>query len=60
ELQFKDLYPPSGPHQTFSVSEYLGIIGRMEDYQRGNPADSPAFVMPGEMKAGTTAPPAKK
>jgi hypothetical protein len=60
ELQFKDLYPPSGPHQTFSGSEYLGIIGRMEDYQRGNPADSPAFVMPGEMKAGTTAPPAKK
>ena len=54
ELQFLELYPPSGPHQTFSGSEYLGIIGRMEDYQRGNSADAPASVMPGEM--GTTRP----
>src|SRR3954471_21348116 len=58
ELQFLELYPPSGPQQTFSGSEYLGIIGRMEDFQRGNPADAPATVMPGEMKAA--APPAKK
>ena len=50
ELQFLDLYPPSGPNQTFSGTEYLGIIGRMEDYQRGNPADSPAGVMPSEVK----------
>src|SRR5258706_15624385 len=52
ELQFLDLYPPSGPNQTFSGSEYLGIIGRMEDFQRGNPADAPATVMPGEMQGG--------
>ena len=52
ELQYLDLYPPSGPNQTFSGSEYLGIIGRMEDYQRGNPADAPASVMPGEMQGG--------
>ena len=58
ELQFLDLYPPSGPHQTFSGSEYLGIVGRMEDYQRGNPADAPAFVMPGEM--GAAAAPGKR
>jgi len=47
-----DLYPPTGPHQTFSGSEYLGIIGRMEDYQRGNPADSPASVMPAQIQGG--------
>ena len=58
ELQFLELYPPSGPNQTYSGSEYLGIIGRMEDFQRGNPADAPATVMPGEMKAA--APPARK
>ena len=54
ELQFLDLYPPSGPNQTYSGSEFLGIIGRMEDYQRGNPADVPATVMPGQMQGAAT------
>jgi hypothetical protein len=48
ELMFMDLYPPSSPQQTFSGTEFLGIIGRIEDYQRGNPADVPAAVLPGE------------
>lgn len=48
ELMYMDLYPPSSPQQTFSGSEFLGIIGRIEDYQRGNPADYPAAVLPGE------------
>jgi hypothetical protein len=48
ELMYLDLYPPSSPQQTFSGTEYLGIIGRVEDYQRGNPADYPASVLPGE------------
>jgi len=54
ELQFMELYPPSGPNQTYSGSEFLGIIGRMEDYQRGNPEDVPATVMPGQMQGATT------
>jgi len=54
ELQFLELYPPSGPNQTYSGSEFLGIIGRMEDYQRGNPADVPATVMPGQMQGSAT------
>jgi len=37
ELVFLDLWPPSTPWQTFSGNEFLGIMGRMEDYQR-NPA----------------------
>jgi hypothetical protein len=45
---FVGLYPPSSPNQTFSGSEFVGIIGRIEDYQRGNPADVPAAVLPGE------------
>jgi hypothetical protein len=48
ELMFLDLYPPSSPQQTFSGTEYLGIIGRIEDYQRGNPNEVPAAVLPGE------------
>lgn len=54
ELQFMELYPPSSPNQTFSGTEFLGIIGRIEDYQRGNPADVPAAVLPGEMNPGPT------
>jgi hypothetical protein len=49
ELEFEELYPPSSPNQTFSGSEFLGIIGRMEDYQRGNTANIPASMMPSEM-----------
>jgi hypothetical protein len=48
ELMFLDLYPPSSPQQTFSGTEFLGIIGRIEDYQRGNPNQLPAAVLPGE------------
>jgi len=48
ELMYLDLYPPSSPQQTFSGTEFLGIIGRIEDYQRGNPNEVPAAVLPGE------------
>ena len=34
ELNYLDLFPPSSPQQTFNGSEFLGIIGKMEDYQR--------------------------
>jgi hypothetical protein len=34
ELMFLGIYPPSSPNQTFSGTEYLGIIGKAEDYQR--------------------------
>jgi hypothetical protein len=56
ELMFMDLYPASSPNQTFSGTEFLGIIGRIEDHQRGNPADYPAAVLPGEHEQGATAP----
>jgi len=48
ELQFMNLYPPGGTYQTFSGNEFLGIIGRVEDYQRGNPANKPAKDLPNE------------
>ena len=52
ELMYMDLYPPSSPNQTFSGTEFLGIIGRIEDYQRGNPANYPASILPGEHQPG--------
>ena len=57
ELVFMDVYPPSSPQQTFSGNEYLGIIGRVEDFQRGNPASVPAAVMPGEIAKSGKKPP---
>ena len=50
ELMYMNLYPPSSPNQTFSGSEFLGIIGRIEDYQRVNPAQAPAALLPGEIE----------
>jgi hypothetical protein len=50
ELEYLSLYPTSSPGQTFSGGEFLGIMGRVEDWQRGNPADAPAAVVPAEMK----------
>jgi hypothetical protein len=51
ELIFAGVYPPSAPHQTFSGDEFLGIIGRVEDHQRGtDTTDTPAAVLPGETK----------
>jgi hypothetical protein len=46
ELQYKGLIPPSGEKQTFSGAEFVGIIGKMEDYQRGNSANLPAGQLP--------------
>ena len=61
ELMFLNVYPPSTPNQSFSGNEFVGIIGRVEDYQRGNPEDVSAVVLPAERHGDqtvTTAPPA--
>jgi hypothetical protein len=50
ELMFLNVIPASTPNQALSGNELVGIIGRLEDYQRGNPANVPAAVLPGEMK----------
>jgi hypothetical protein len=49
ELQYLGLYPPSTPRQTFSGMDVVGVIGRVEDYQRGDPTNAPAAVLPGEI-----------
>jgi hypothetical protein len=42
ELVYLSLFPPSSPEQTFSGSEFVGIMGKADDYQRGNPGEAPA------------------
>lgn len=34
ELQFLNVYPPSSANQTFSGAEFVGVIGKLEEYQK--------------------------
>jgi len=36
ELEFEGVYPPSSENQTFSGTEFLGIVGKLEDTQGEN------------------------
>ena len=38
ELQYLGLYPLSSPNQIFSGAEFVGIIGKLDDFQHGIPA----------------------
>jgi hypothetical protein len=42
ELVYDDIYPPSSPQQTFSGSEFVGIIGKLDDNQQPVAADAAA------------------
>jgi hypothetical protein len=44
ELVYAGVYPPSSPQQDFSGPEFLGIIGRAEDYQRRPHGASPVMT----------------
>ena len=48
ELVYRGIYPPSSPHQPFSGAELVGVIGKLEDVQRGNPNTAPAALLPDE------------
>lgn len=42
ELAYEGLFPQSSSHQTFTGQQFLGIIGKAEDYQREHPAKNNA------------------
>jgi hypothetical protein len=48
-LQNEGIYPASSPNMTYSGTEFCGILGKLEDYQRGNPNRAPAEFLPGEI-----------
>jgi hypothetical protein len=41
ELEHMNIYPPSSPSQTMSGGEFVGLISRVEDYQRLEQAPGP-------------------
>ena len=53
ELVYEGIYPESTPNQIFSGSEFVGIIGQVEDYQRSNPPT----VSPAQQMAAPSTPP---
>lgn len=52
ELQYLSLYPASSPQQTFSGAEFVGIIGRAEDYERKFAFRKPAGELPDGEETG--------
>lgn len=57
-LVYRGIYPDSSPNQGLSGGEFVGIMQKAEEYQRGSPADAPAVLLPNEIpREGTTATP---
>ena len=40
ELVYAGIFPPSSPQQTFSGAEFVGVIGKLDDYQQPVAADA--------------------
>src|SRR5205807_916243 len=45
ELVYRRIYPESSEQQLLSGAEFLGIMGRVEDFKEGDPANFPAKVL---------------
>jgi hypothetical protein len=61
ELQYLAIFPYSSPQQTFSGTEYVGVIGALEDYQNahqqgGKPAIPTPPVTPAPSTPAAAAP----
>ena len=49
-LEYRGVYPPSSPNQALTGGEFVGVLQKAEEYQRGNPADAPAALLPGDAR----------
>jgi hypothetical protein len=45
ELEYRNIFPDSSENQLFSGAEFVGIMGRVEDFLEGDPANYPAKVL---------------
>ena len=46
ELEYRGVYPPSSTNQIFTGGEFVGVIGKAEDFRRGDPTNLPAAAPP--------------
>jgi hypothetical protein len=49
------VFPKSSPNQTLSGGEFVAIMQKAEEYQRGSPADGPASLSPEQVHPVLTA-----
>jgi hypothetical protein len=47
-LEARRIFPAGSENQPFSGAQFVGVMGRLEDYQRGDATAKPAFLLPGE------------
>jgi hypothetical protein len=52
ELQFLNVYPPSSANQTFSGAEFVGVLGKVEEYQKAPTRGSQSVNVSEEQGAG--------
>jgi hypothetical protein len=56
ELEYKGIYPSSSTEQLFTGGEFVGVIGKAEDFRAGDPTNLPASEVPATTAAaGATA-----
>jgi hypothetical protein len=53
ELEYRGVYPPSSTQQIFTGAEFVGVIGKAEDFRRGDPTNLPAAAPPDAVAAAT-------
>lgn len=46
ELDYRGVYPRSSENQIFTGAEFVGVIGKAEDFRQGDPTNLPAAVAP--------------
>jgi hypothetical protein len=46
ELEYRNIYPSSSTNQIFTGAEFVGVIGKAEDFRTGDPTNLPASQLP--------------
>ncbi|HWE05191.1 MAG TPA: hypothetical protein VG274_00695, partial [Rhizomicrobium sp.] len=49
-LEYRGIYPTCSANQGISGAQFVGIMQKAEEYERGNPADAPAVKLPDEIR----------
>ncbi len=55
ELEYLDILPTSSTNQVFTGREFVGVIGKAQDYRDGDPTNAPANVLPSQTRAAVAA-----
>jgi hypothetical protein len=54
ELAYKGVFPDAGTNQLFTGGEFVGVIGKAEDFRAGDPTNLPASEVPAAAAAAAS------